>query len=230
MSAVSYEDDGRDHAQGMIDWLRGQSPDVWHDAASNLNWDNAERVLDWVVSQPNCDKATAARIFWAANPLYYMRALATAEWRSEQHLRLVTKIIRNWKSGFYKRADLVWREDHRVDYRLTRENLGGSDPLAIPPELLAPWKGRNPFVPEAAKPENNLVLWELYSGLGTDMGPKPGSDWKPQELKRGRAEIWAGEVETLRFYKQAAPWLAAFAVVAMSAAMLLRYIFKGSPL
>ena len=133
MSAVSYEDDGRDHAQGMIDWLRGQSPDVWHDAASNLNWDNAERVLDWVVSQPNCDKATAARIFWAANPLYYMRALATAEWRSEQHLRLVTKIIRNWKSGFYKRADLVWREDHRVDYRLTRENLGGSDPLAIPP-------------------------------------------------------------------------------------------------
>ena len=60
MSAVHYQDDDRDHACAMIAWLDRQLPDVWHEVATHLSWDSAVPVLDWIVSQPRCDKATAA--------------------------------------------------------------------------------------------------------------------------------------------------------------------------
>lgn len=217
----------RDHPRAMIDWLSHQSPDVWHEVASNLNWDNSLPVLDWIVSQRACDRATAALVFWTAGPLYSMRVLATNEWRCEDTHRLITKILRNWKSGFYTRSELAWPEDHRADYRTARQSLGGSDPLAIPADLLLPIKGRKPRLPEALLPENNLQLYELYYALGTDMGRKPGTDWRERELKYQRAQVLAGARETARFYLKAAPWLAAFAVVAMAAAILLRYLHKG---
>lgn len=227
MSAAYNHDDDRDHPQAMIDWLARQTPDVWHEVAPNLNWDNAERVLEWIVTQPQCDRATAALVFWSASPLYYMHAMATGEWRSDDGLRIVTTILRNWKTGFYARAELAWREDHRADYAAARASLGGSDPLAIPADLVAPLKGRKPNVPEALLPENNLELYELYYALGTDMGRKPGTDWKAAELRRQRAAVLANAADTGRFYLKAAPWLLAFGVVMIGGAIILRYLHKG---
>ncbi len=225
--SAAYEEDSRDHPQAMIDWLARQSPDVWHEVASNLNWDNSIRVLDWIVSQPACDRGTAARIFWYANPLYYMRALATGEWRDADGLNLVTKILRNWKSGFYQSSALAWREDNRAAYQAARQSLGGSDPLNLPADLLVPQKGRAPRVPEEAKPENDLQLYELYYALGTDMGRKPGTDWKARELAQQRAAILSHVGGTLNFYARCMPWLIAFGVLAIGGAIILRFLHKG---
>jgi hypothetical protein len=53
MSVTAEDDDDRDHAQAMIDWLADKDPDVWFEVTPNLNWDSADRVLDWIISQPS---------------------------------------------------------------------------------------------------------------------------------------------------------------------------------
>lgn len=219
MSVAYDQDDERDHQQAMIDWLADKSPEVWHAVALDLNWDNALGVFDWIISQRECDRGTAAFVFWSAGPLYAMRALATNEWRCEESLRLITKIIRNWKTGFYLRDEIAWKEDHRADYAVARQNLGGSDPLAIPEGLLSPQRGRPARVPEALRAENNDELRALLYALGTDVGPS--------QVQLQRAQVIAGVKENMAFYAKAAPWLLAFFILAMGAAILLRYIHKG---
>jgi hypothetical protein len=166
--AETDEDDETDHAQAMIDWLGDKDPDGWFEVSHHLNWDSSERVLDWIVSQPQCDKANAAFIFWGANPLWYLPRIGTPEHRDYGGFALIEKILKNWKAGFYTRAELAWTEDNRDKYQRVLAGIWGKrDPLAIPPALLAPWTGRKPKVPKALRAENNQVLNRLFYNLGT---------------------------------------------------------------
>lgn len=227
MSAVHYLDDDRDHARAMIAWLDRQLPDVWHEVATHLNWDNAVPVLDWIVSQPRCDRATAALILWRANPLYAMRLLATCTWRGEDSLHVVTKIVRNWKTGFYTRSELAWPEDHRADYVTARRNYGGSDPLAMPVDLLSPWKGRQPVIAESIRPENNSELYDLYAALGTDMSRfvRPGRMNLSARVQRFMVQASANE--NVSFFGKLAPWLITTACVTVAVAAIFCYVGAG---
>ena len=55
----------------QIQYLSAMSPDDWHRVADVHNWDDPLDVLYWIVSQPNCDKATARLIFWKGEPTGY---------------------------------------------------------------------------------------------------------------------------------------------------------------
>ena len=236
MSTGDEYDDERDHPQAMIDWLTGKDPDVWFEVTQSLNWDNSFRVLDWIISQPNCDRANAVSIFWGADPLYYLR-LPTID-RNNEGYQLLYKVLRNWKAGFYKRAELAWGEDHRVRYRDAVANRPRKDdPFAIPEALLGPWRGRKPNVPANLRAENNVVLWDLLAGLGTHVGSRPGTPhWHEQRdpklqrknnLARERAAILNEARDNLRFFGRTLPWLALFFVVSVGGAFLLRWINKG---
>jgi len=227
MSAVYYLDDDRDHARAMIAWLDRQLPDVWHEVATHLSWDSAVPVLDWIVSQPRCDKATAALILWRANPLYVMRLLATGASRSDQGLHLVAKIVRNWKTGYYTRCELAWSEDHRADYITARRNLGGSDPLAMPLDLLSPWKGRQPIIEATVKPENNSELYDLYAALGTDMSRFVNVDRTSLSARLQRFMVQTSANENVSRLGKMAPWLISFAGVVIAAALIVRYVGAG---
>ena len=227
MSAVHYQDDDRDHTRAMIAWLDRQLPDVWHEVATHLSWDSAVPVLDWIVSQPRCDKATAALILWRANPLYTMRLLATGDWRGERSLHVVTKIVRNWKTGFYTRSELAWSEDHRADYITARRNLGGSDPLAMPFDLLSPWKGREPTIAESVRPENNSELYDLYAALGTDMSRFVRADRRGLSARLERFMVQASANENVSFFGKLAPWLIAAVGLAIAVAAIFRYVGEG---
>ena len=61
------EDDGLD-GQRMIAWLKQRGPDDWHFVGSNLNWDTSMEVIQWILDQKDCDKATAAMMFWLSSP------------------------------------------------------------------------------------------------------------------------------------------------------------------
>lgn len=105
---------------------------------------------------------------------------------------------------------------------------GKRDPLAIPPELLAPWKGRKPKVPKALLAENNEVLNRLFYRLGTDIGMRhEARQRRKARLAEQRAEILGSVAETLDFYWRATPWLALAAVVMIGGAFVLRWIDKG---
>jgi len=54
-----------------MDFLRNASPDDWHRYAFFHNWDERLDGLFWIVSQPQCDKATALLIFWKGEPTGY---------------------------------------------------------------------------------------------------------------------------------------------------------------
>jgi hypothetical protein len=235
--AVDFDDE-RDHPQAMIDWLADKSPDVWFEVTQNLNWDNAYRVLDWIISQPQCDKANAASIFWGADPLYHLRPEAAAWESSSEGFLLLDKVLRNWKAGFYTRAELAWSEDWRARYRdAVAARPDKRDPLSIPNDLLAPWKGRAPNVPDDLRVENNVVLYDLLEDLGTQAGWRPGSQrWREArdpkfqrdaKLARDRAAIRYLVADVLRFWWRSLRWLAPLGVAAIVGAFLLRWINKG---
>ena len=202
-----YDEDEIDHAQAMIDWLADKDTDVWFEVSQHLNWDNSDRVLDWIISQPRCDKANAAFIFWAADPLYHLPRIGTSEhWRSEG-FELIEKILKNRKAGFYTRAELAWTQDNRAKYQAVLATIWGKrDPLRIPPELLAPWKGRKPRVPAELRAENNEVLNRLFYNLGTAITMRHEvKARRKRQLAEQRAEILGGVFETLDFYRRTAP-------------------------
>lgn len=238
MSAEAEQDEEPDHAQAMIDWLADKDPDIWFAVTPHLNWDSSFRVLDWIISQPQCDKATAAGVFWAADPLYHLRRLAAGETSKSEGFLLLDKVLRNWRAGFYRRAELAWNEDWRARYRDTVATLRGRrDPLSIPNDLLGPLQGRPPDVPEDMRVENNVVLYDLFYGLGTDMGWRPGSaKWRESgdpklrrkaERARQRAAILRAFVDDWAFRWRMARWMAPLAVLVIGGAFVLRWIVKG---
>jgi hypothetical protein len=55
----------------QMEFLKSRSPDDWHRYAWHHNWDERLDGLFWIVSQPDCDKATATMIFWKGCPTGY---------------------------------------------------------------------------------------------------------------------------------------------------------------
>jgi len=56
----------------QIAWLETASPDDWHRAVLDFNWDWDIDPLFWIARQPQCDKATALTMFWQGQPAYYL--------------------------------------------------------------------------------------------------------------------------------------------------------------
>ena len=92
----------------FISWAKRQSPNVWHAATGNLNWDEAMPIIDWIVSQPACDRATAQRIFFLCNPdwwLQYPDRKAVEDWQIEG-FDLCSALVQRWNSGFYSNTHI----------------------------------------------------------------------------------------------------------------------------
>ena len=179
----------------LTTWLRDKDPDVWFAITDYLNWDNSHRVLKWIVKQPNCDKANAAKIFWNASPGFQACQIASKgkPWAGEGW-ELIEIILGNWRSGFYKRAELAWPvegEGASIDHylRSVAEVPGADKALDIPPDLFGPFPGRAPRVPPELTPQENAELWDMLKRQGTFAGPRPGSDeWTAERTKAAAAQ------------------------------------------
>ena len=174
--------------QSLRTWLKDKSPDVWFETINHLNWDNSVPFLKWMVSQPTCDKAIAAKIFWLADPAFFACQIASGKgvpsW--SESWPLIETILGKWRSGFYERAELEWPdEESRVSishyWRRVGETAGADKALDIPPELFGALPGRQPRVPPDMTPQENAELWDMLKRQGTFAGPRPGSDqWKAE--------------------------------------------------
>lgn len=75
----------------LLQWLERSGPDEWHAVAFGWNWDNGIGPLQWIVSQPRCDAATAQFVFW------------TACMGDGPELRqLAADIVQRWSAGQYR--------------------------------------------------------------------------------------------------------------------------------
>lgn len=177
--------------QTLRTWLKDQSSDVWFATVNHLNWDKSVPLLKWIVSQSQCDKAVAAKIFWLADPAFFACQIASGKgvpsW--SESWPLVEAILGKWRSGFYQHAELAWPdEDSRASIihylRRVRETSGAAQALEIPRDLFGPLPGRPPRVPPELTPGENSELWDMLKRQGTFAGPRPGSDeWQAERSK-----------------------------------------------
>lgn len=180
----------------LTSWLKDKDPDVWFVITDYINWDNRRSVIKWIVQQPQCDKANAAKIFWAADPGFIAQKMASGEgvaaWALDDWAPGEI-VLKNWRRGFYQRAELAWPDESGSasvsHYRRSVAGTPGADKaLDIPPDLFGPFPGRRPRVPAELMPEENAELWDMLKRQGTFAGPRPGSDqWTTEREKAASA-------------------------------------------
>jgi Domain of unknown function (DUF4274) len=114
--------------QWMYNYLSRQNPETWYWYARSWNWNNGTWLLNWIVQQENCNRATAQLIFWLGDPEQFLplkerqnaltlvmlghnTALNTAPYGPEdwnksiegnrEVYELLSLILHNWKNGKY---------------------------------------------------------------------------------------------------------------------------------
>jgi len=149
------------HARQM-QFLKTASPDDWHRYADNHNWNDRLDGLFWIVSQPECDKATALLTFWKGEPTCY--DYETEEEKMGDDVYAVAPMLRYIAERFnkegYTRSQIAYDflEDHGLndpEYKAIYEPRGRCDIQ----ELIERQKGlTNPHV----KLHPDLQLLYIY--------------------------------------------------------------------
>lgn len=95
-------------------WLKSASADDRHACAVSWNWDGDNTPLEWIIKQPDCEKATALWIFWHAEPTYYMGKFAShaaAQAGSRYDLAaydFIKAILDRWKAHVYRNDEIMF--------------------------------------------------------------------------------------------------------------------------
>jgi hypothetical protein len=149
--------------KAQIAVLSAASPDDWHIVADVWNWDEPLKVLYWIVSQTNCDRATAQMLFWKGEATAYAwqdcdEVMGDDEYSVEP---MLSHIVRRFntdgfprnklefdifqaKTGSYVDNDKDWadywaaiKKGVKVDFADIAHNADqADDPLAIVPPAL----------------------------------------------------------------------------------------------
>ncbi|MEM1162152.1 MAG: hypothetical protein AAGJ28_14550 [Pseudomonadota bacterium] len=129
---------------GFFPWLKRQSPDDWH-VAVECGFNGTDDDLMWIISQPDCDRATAAVVFSRAfagyGGDYYLQRAAQSTARKARPL-LFEEIGRKWNAGAYAGHRFAWDLDlwileYRDDFLKIRDSDVASDWLIDPDDLVA---------------------------------------------------------------------------------------------
>jgi hypothetical protein len=138
-----------DPADDVIDWLANKSIDDRRFVAGILyGGPHSLKVVKWVLSQPDCDKGTAAMLLWEFGmPYAIIRNDRSAPVIVDVARELLDFITDRWRKGLF--TELVFSFDPREQakiYRreLKKKGLQGTDPLNIPEEAWKPIEGRKP--------------------------------------------------------------------------------------
>jgi hypothetical protein len=200
------EDDGLD-GQRMIAWLKQRGPDDWHFVGSNLNWDTSMEVIQWILDQKDCDKATAAMMFWLSSPDYFLafpnrEALAADRYASVNigNFDFTRKLVDRWNSGFYTRSNIAYAPlSHVVEnYRRTEAQYAANGlPWTVGDDIGAVRRGVDVLSDAEYRKRYSDELARLLYALST-MIPHPDSvpgqppDTPPQGDITGRLKRMFG--------------------------------------
>jgi len=97
---------------GLKAWLKERGPNDWHEVANAYNWDREIAPLVWIVSQPTCDRATAATLFWRSSPgdAVFFNSLEDAKKGYNASGYQITKaILDRLKQGGYSRREIAYK-------------------------------------------------------------------------------------------------------------------------
>jgi hypothetical protein len=182
MAAGDEEDEGDPRAD-MIAWLRGRGPDDWHFVGSKLNWDSSVKVIEWILDQKNCDKATAAMMFWLSSPDYFLefpnRAAMAAHPYAQVNLwnfDFTKKLVDRWNSGFYTRSAIAFTPEPADAYERYQKTAAAHSAAGLPwtigADIGAMRQGEDVTSDRAYRTRYSDELARLLLALGTDI-PHP---------------------------------------------------------
>jgi Domain of unknown function (DUF4274) len=189
MSMTDDEDDGL-AGQRMIAWLTQRGPDDWHFVASKLNWDCSMDVIRWILDQRQCDKATAATMFWASAPDYYLAFPNRAALDADPIARVniggfdfTARLVERWNSGFYSRSSIAYTPEPPDAYALYQgvaaKYAAGGLPWIVNADIGDARRGTDVLSDSEYRRRYSNELARLLFALGTDI-PHPsrmhGSD------------------------------------------------------
>lgn len=84
----------------------------WHRFAIGVNWDfHDPAVFEWIVSQPECDKATALLFFWKCSPEYELKYPQASNAFSRDEYPLINLVRERWSQGAYKQSEFAFSFD-----------------------------------------------------------------------------------------------------------------------
>ncbi|KPF78053.1 hypothetical protein IP88_04890 [alpha proteobacterium AAP81b] len=96
-----------DDSARLFAWLAAHGPDEWHQLASFWLYDRGLRPMAWIVMQPDCDRATAQRIFWdVSDGRYDLPGPNDGPYARECHA-LLSHVIARWRRGGFTRSELA---------------------------------------------------------------------------------------------------------------------------
>jgi len=111
--------------------------------ADNYNWDDGPIVLQWIIDSSRCDKGTACKIFWNAEPDYYYDFTAETIDEYEKDIwNLLQSILQRFKEDNFKTSRFEFipaDEGYKTDWPTK------FDIWEIPTELKNGIKGKKPF-------------------------------------------------------------------------------------
>ena len=169
----------------MINWLETQPAHIVDAAAENLNWDQAQEVVLWLLQQPTTDAATAVKLFMRAEPTCYVGSVAQdPDYDSPEDKRVIETFTANWTANRYARggvgydpsevtlfgtSDIFFINELNDDLEKQRSN--GVHVLPPLPGLAGPFKGPRPkelneYLKALGRGELFLARY-LFAGLGT---------------------------------------------------------------
>lgn len=171
-----------DSGADMIAWLQSRSPEDWHFVGDHLNWDNAMGVIQWILDQKTCDKATAAMMFWKSDPIYYLQFANREAITGHAAVNLdgfdfTKKLLERWTRGFYNRSSIAFAPlPHLVElYRRTEAQYAANGlPWRIDDELTAVRQGADILSDREYRRRYSDELARLLEALGTYI-PHPDS-------------------------------------------------------
>ncbi|WP_114521111.1 DUF4274 domain-containing protein [Altererythrobacter sp. ZODW24] len=134
-----YEDDAQVYSECIIEcttgWLKEKSPKFYHIVAGRWNWDEGIEVLDWIISQKDCDSGTAQMVFWMGEPYFYSEDSRKEDGSfgvNEKAYQFLLKIVRLWNDGHY--SNWAYSDETNAGL-LIGENIGDlriNDEFTVP--------------------------------------------------------------------------------------------------
>jgi len=191
----------RHHPQwvAVTDWLDGKPSDAWLAVVDALTGSHPDDIYGWMIEQPACTRAVAARIFWWCEPGWYAKRQFDGEQAFAGDVdRLIDRILARWRADGF--ADDGIGFDGNGAYRaLLALYPGRDDPFAIPADLLDGHAGR---APEPVSPATDIDFWyfvcDLGGGVPRGAGEAEWQAWRAehakQEARRLAAERYVREI------------------------------------
>ena len=118
-------------------WLVQEAePDDWHLVVEGWNRDRGEDPLWWIITRPDCDKATALLVFWETRPYHYLGLPGWEETDVEEY-DLYHTIRARWAAGFYTRSEIAFDvklDAYPIDFAAHRRRFSDVDAV-MPPDM-----------------------------------------------------------------------------------------------